>query len=126
MEHPADVGADAVLNVVKGSMVPVRMAGIAPEGLRRRIHPEEQQIRGDQEESQARKGSHGSLALALFKFDGIEEEALVQGLGFRDGIPPWRDFGRKARVRKRRSGAALGVASHPPCGPCRVRRIKLL
>jgi len=37
MEHAADVGSDVVADVVEGAVVPLRMAGFSPEGLRRRI-----------------------------------------------------------------------------------------
>ena len=33
MKHTANVGADAVPNVLESSMVPLRMTGISPEGL---------------------------------------------------------------------------------------------
>ena len=60
VEHPADVGADAVLDVVEGSVVPVRVPRVPAERLptRRRRHGRG----GGEEEEQAeedRRPHHG-------------------------------------------------------------------
>jgi len=37
MKHAADVGSDAVADVVEGAVVPLSVAGFSPERLRRRL-----------------------------------------------------------------------------------------
>lgn len=47
MEHAADIGADGVVDVVEGAVVPLRVAGISPESLRFGLGLKREQAQSD-------------------------------------------------------------------------------
>lgn len=50
VEHAAHIGADAILDVVERAVVPLRVPGVSPKSLARRVSPREESAKEDEED----------------------------------------------------------------------------
>lgn len=92
MKHAADVGPDAVPDVLEGAVVPLRMAGISPEGLRRRLGSRREQTQRQEERERQGPGaeSHGRISEESRR-DSVDFEGLQK-------TPPDEERGASAKV----------------------------